>query len=133
MTDLAPSDNFLKSLKKGQFVLMAYTGNALCSKPEIAILTNISRTGWFTLEVIREDGTTWETNINKHGIDHNKNDTWAKIIAPLSDLETIVKRTNKYRRMANKECLFNHEEMLSVAKFKQECFDAIAAYYKLRS
>ena len=93
MNDLAPSDDFLKSLKKGQFVLIAYSGNALCSCPELAVIASMSKSG-ISLEGIHEDGTTWQVFLNKDGFSHNKGDTWAKFIAPLSDLETIIKRSN---------------------------------------
>lgn len=119
--------DFLKSLKRGQFVLIAYSGNAICSKPELAKVTQITKS-WITLEGIRENGTTWQTGVNKQGFSHNKNDTWCKFIAPLSDLFKVTKLVNKHRRISNKKDFFTKKEMLSVAKFKQECFDAIAAY-----
>lgn len=127
MTDLAPSDDFLKSLKRGQFVLIAYSGNAICSKPEIAIITGIGLSG-ISVNGLREDGTKWEDFLNKEGFSHNKGDTWAKFIAPLSDTEKIIKLVNKYRRIANKEGCLDRKEIISADKFKQECFDAIAAH-----
>ncbi len=122
--DLTPSQTFLKSLKKGQFVLVVYYTCLVEFKPDLAIIKNINDSG-FEIEIVYSDGTTFESTVNEHGHYQGKPGALDKLIAPLSDLDKIIELINKYRQSHN-ETSIRAKETISIAKFKQECFDAIA-------
>lgn len=121
--DLTPSQTFLKSLRKGQFVLVVYYTCLLEFKPDLAIIKTIDDSG-FGIEIVYSDGTTFESTVNEHGYCQGKPGALDKLIAPLSDLDKIIELINKCRQ-AHNDTSIRAKETILIAKFKQECFEAI--------